>query len=285
MEEKIKKYLPFLIVLLFFDLALWGGIIFGSGEEFAEYFLPVGEGDSELIITSSGAKILIDGGSLGSPVLENLGKVLPPYDKYIDMVILTHPQEDHFGGLIDVFKSYKVGIFISNGLKSTVKSYQSLADAVEEKKIRFVVSGAGDKIKIGNCSMTVLSPEKFSVATGDLNESAIVLEVESEGVRSVFTSDMTPRSESETMNVIEGSVDILKVAHHGSPYSSSASFVAAIRPVVSIIEVGKNSYGHPSPDVIERLKEVGSVVFRTDESGLLKISKNENNQLEVAHLK
>ncbi len=285
MEEKIKKYAPILIVLFFFDLVLWSRIVLGSGGKFAEYFLPVGEGDSELIVTSSGAKVLIDGGPLGSPVLENLGKILPPYDKYIDVVLLTHPQEDHFGGLIDVLRDYRVGVFISNGSMSAVKSYDSLAGAIDEKKIRAVAVHAGDKIRMGDSAITVLSPEPDAPASSDPNESAIVLEVESQEMKSIFTSDMTAAAEMKVANFIAGPMNVLKVAHHGSRYSSSEKFLAAVLPMVSIIEVGKNSYGHPSPDIVERLKNVGSRVFRTDEEGLLKVFRNGDGQLEVMRLK
>ena len=236
------------------------------------YFLPVGQGDSELIILQTGAKVLIDGGPPGGAVLNSLDAVLGPRDRYIDVVILTHPQIDHYGGLIDVLGRYGVGVFLSNGMGSGVAAYGDVGKTLAENGVRTAALQAGGAIKTGDETFTVDWPNAAAVKAGDLNLAAMVVEYSGEGLRALYTSDIDAKTEAAVLPNVGGTVNVLKVAHHGSKYSSSPAFLSALQPQVAVIEVGQNSYGHPAPEILQRLKDAGALVFRTDEDGLIEVS-------------
>lgn len=239
------------------------------------YFLPVGQGDSELAILPSGVKILIDGGPADSLVLGNLDKILSPRDRYIDLVALSHAQLDHFGGLIEILKRYRVGAFLWNGIPGETKAAENLMQVIKERNVPLVVLAAGDRVKNGESEVNVLWP--YPAREGakiNLNESALVLALESKNERALFTGDIGEKTERRIITDMTDKtdrIDILKVGHHGSKFSSSANFLEATQPKVAVIEVGKNSYGHPTQDVLNRLAEIGARIFRTDKDGLIKL--------------
>lgn len=269
-EGNFKKAVFLLVLFFVLDiLVLWqinGGD--AANGKLSLYFLPVGQGDSELAMLPGGAKLLIDGGPPDSLVLKNLDEILSPRDRYIDLVVLTHPQQDHFGGLIEILKRYKVGAFIWNGEVGTNPAMNDLLAAVGENKIPLVSLAAGDRIIYGESDINVLSP----VVGGkvDINEDALVLALQSGGTKTLFASDVGAKTEASILNSYSEPIDILKVGHHGSKFSSTASFLSALKPKVAVIEVGKNSYGHPTPEVLNRLADIGAKVFRTDQDGLIK---------------
>ncbi len=269
-EDNFKKTAFFLTLFFILDvLVLWQ--IVGSGavnRKLSLYFLPVGQGDSELAVLPGGVKLLIDGGPPDSLVLKDLDKILSPRDRYIDLVVSTHPQQDHFGGLIEVLKRYKVGTFIWNGEIGTNPAMDDIMEVIKENSVPTVALAAGDKITYRGSNVDVLSP----VAGGrvDINEDALVLALQSGGVMTLFTSDVGTKTETSILNSYVGPIDILKVGHHGSKNSSSAKFLSVLKPKVAVIEVGKNSYGHPTPEVLSRLADIGAQIFRTDQDGLLK---------------
>jgi competence protein ComEC len=127
---------------------------------------------------------------------------------------------------------------------------------------------AGDKIIYGESETDVLSP--VSGVKVDINEDALVLALQSGDTKTLFTSDVGAKTETSILNSYAGPIDILKVGHHGSKFSSSANFLNILRPKVAVIEVGKNSYGHPTPEVLNRLADIGAQIFRTDQDGLIK---------------
>ncbi len=247
------------------------------------YFLPVGQGDSEMIVLQSGAKILLDGGPPGGAVLNSLDAILGPRDRYLDIVILTHPQLDHYGGLIDVLQRYDVGVFVSNGMTSDVPAYGDLAKALLDDGVRTVALQAGDTVRVGDGTLAVDWPSTAALQAGDLNLAAIVIEYSGGGMQALFTSDIDAKTEQAILPTLGGPANVLKVAHHGSKYSSSPELLAAVRPQVAVIEVGKNSYGHPASEALARLKDAGALVFRTDEDGLIKISAS-GGRLDISKL-
>ncbi|MGC9046564.1 MAG: ComEC/Rec2 family competence protein [Minisyncoccia bacterium] len=282
---KFKNRIIILIIALFIlDIVIYYHIFYiNYFNHLNIFFLNVGQGDSELIILPGYKKILIDGGP-DNTVLMELEKILPPLDRYIDVVILTHPQLDHFGGLIEVVNRYKIGAFIYNGQNRDMIAYKYLINLLEKNKIQKINIMAGDKIIYQNNLFNVLSPSKDFLFNSDLNYGAIVLLLNSDNIQTLFTSDINSDIESKIKNLI-GSIDILKVAHHGSKYSSSLEFLQTTHPKISVIEVGKNSYGHPSNKVIDNLQELGSKVFRTDFDGTIKITANNLNKLIINKIK
>ncbi len=263
------------LVLLGFNFFVWYAVITGVVAELNLYFLKVGQGDSELIVLPDGVKILIDGGPDKS-VLFSLANAMSPIDRYIDLLVMTHPQTDHFAGFADVIERYKVGAFIATGKEGDSETWKNFEELLKAKKIPIILAGAGDKIRYKDNLITVLAPDEKLMQSKELNDTSLVLELESEGIKSLFTGDIGFTTESYLLNgtpsqVDNLDVDVLKVGHHGSKYATGANFLTAATPIISIIEVGKNNYGHPTDTVLNRLKQFGSRVYRTDEDGTVRL--------------
>jgi len=262
-----------LLFLIVFDFFIWAEIIFGGPNKNTElYFLNVGQGDGELVVWPNNVKTLIDAGPTNKAAAE-FSYLFSPFNRYIDLVILTHPELDHFGGLIDIMKRYQIGAFIFNGETKDSNGFNDLEKIIQENKIKTIILFEGDKIKYLENYFDVLSPSK-NLSSGDTNENGLVLKLTSQNLKALFTADIGEKTEKDLIRKYGNylKADILKVAHHGSKFSSSENFLAMVSPKISIFEVGKNSYGHPNNGVIERLKNLGSKIFRTDENGTIKIS-------------
>lgn len=266
-----KKIFLFLAVLS----AVLGFLIFHSNksDDLNLYFLDVGQGDSSLALLPGGVKVLVDGGPINGMLERNLEKILAVNDKYIDLVIISHAQQDHFGGLIEFFKNYKIGAVIYSGIGGNSVAWKELGKVVAENKIKVISLIAGDKIEYNNSVFDILSPKKGE-REKDANNSALVLSFKSSGIKTLFLSDISIKKEEALAQKFDLNSDILKVGHHGSKFSSGTEFLKEVSPAVSIIEVGKNSYGHPTPQVLARLAAVDSQIYRTDLDGAVKIKVN-----------
>ncbi|OGG42947.1 hypothetical protein A3G50_00200 [Candidatus Jorgensenbacteria bacterium RIFCSPLOWO2_12_FULL_42_11] len=262
-----------LVVALFLslDIFVWRTIALTKpSDNLNIYFLSVGQGDSELVILPGGVKILIDAGP-DNKVIGELDSILRPTERYIDLVIVSHPQADHFNGFIDVLKHYQVGAFIHNGRAGAAQSWKELAQTVKENKIPAVALAAGDKINYLESKLDILSPNENFINSKELNDTVLVALLQSQSAKVLFTGDVGKKIEDYLINKLDFKVDVLKVAHHGSKYSSGREFLAAILPKISVIEVGKNSYGHPTEEVLNRLAAVGAAIYRTDRDGTIKM--------------
>ena len=230
-------------------------------------FLAVGQGDSTLIRLPHGVKALIDGGPPNGAALEGISETLSPFDRTIDLVVISHPQLDHFGGLIEVVKQYRVGGVLVNGRAGTSEAFRELDRAIKERSLPLITLRAGDVIRVGESRFKTLSPTEELAASDELNDTSLVLELESKGARFLFTGDIGKRAEQELVRGGIHDIHVLKVPHHGSRFSSTAPFLAATGPEAAVIEVGKNSYGHPTDAVLDRLSGAGARVYRTDKDG------------------
>ncbi len=269
---KVKNWTILLILfIVIFDGFIWSEILFNSPNKNTEiYFLDVGQGDSELVVLPGGVKVLIDGGP-NNKVINLLASILGPTDRYIDLVMLSHGQTDHFSGLIDVLKRYQVGAFIYNGRNGTAPSWSELTKIINDNKIPAVVLLGGDKISYADSQFYILMPDKNFIASADLNQTALVPLLKSQNSRILFTGDADSKIEDYMAQRYDLDIDVLKVAHHGSKFSSGENFVNATTPKIAVIEVGKNSYGHPTNEVLSRLASAGSQIFRTDLNGTIKL--------------
>ncbi len=270
----LKTILGLLIV---FDVLIWGQVLLPAEAKNLElYFLDVGQGDSSLVqlspLASSGqaAQILIDGGPVNEKAQAALEKIFSFDDRYIDLIVISHPQIDHFGGLIEILKNYKVGAVLTSDQISQSEAWQELEKTIQERGIGRVVLAAGDKIRYQDSQFDILSPQK-SGWEKDVNDMGLVMLLSGGGTKALFTSDIGVEKEKELADTYDLDADILKVGHHGSKFSSSPEFLKEVSPLISIIEVGKNSYGHPTNEVLDRLANIGSQIFRTDEAGLTEL--------------
>ncbi|TSC88854.1 MAG: metallo beta-lactamase family protein [Parcubacteria group bacterium Gr01-1014_3] len=274
-NSKAKKsnwVLYIVAALLLLDGIVWYQIIQASTitrDSARIYFLDVGQGDSQLIIFPGGPKLLIDAGNPDGKVLTALAKVLPPQDRYIDMLLMTHPQLDHFGGFIDVLKNYEVGAFIGNGRKGTAGAYQTLINELQNRGVPYIQLAEEDRIIHEDTALGILSPNSGDLLSSELNDTSLVTMLRDKNFKILFTADIGFNVENELMKRYDLSADILKVGHHGSRFSSGAEFLAAVKPKAAIIEVGKNTYGHPTPAALARLKSAGAQIFTTLEKGTM----------------
>lgn len=266
-----NTFILVVILLASLDVLVWREIIFAKSPDNPEiYFLNVGQGDSELVVLPAGVQVLIDAGK-GNRATRELASILPLFDRYLDLVILSHPEIDHFLGLIEVLKNYRVGTFISNGRQGTADSWSTLMEIINKEKIPQVSLAAGDKICYrGNC-FNILSPTKEFLNDKETNDSGLVMKLSGADFQVLFSGDIGEKVEDFLIKNYDLKTDILKVSHHGSKFSTSQEFLAASQPQLAFIGVGKNSYGHPTPEVLSRLANIGAAIYRTDIDGTIKL--------------
>ncbi|HBM45386.1 MAG: hypothetical protein UT05_C0011G0030 [Parcubacteria group bacterium GW2011_GWF2_38_76] len=234
-------------------------------------FLDVGQGDAIFIDTPNGNQILIDGGP-NKKVLQELSRVMPFYDRSIDLVALSHPHTDHVVGLLSVFSRYLVSGFLESGVSVKTPDYVSLKELVAENNVRDVLAIRGMKIDLGgDVTMDVLLPGEDSSKT-DPHEGMMVLRLVYGKNSFLLTGDLEKGIENMLV-YIEGEnlkSDVLKVGHHGTKNASYPSFLGNVKPKYAVISVGKkNMYGHPAPETIKRFEYFGIPVLRTDEEGTI----------------
>lgn len=236
-------------------------------------FCDVGQGDASLIIKGD-FQMLIDTGPKSGGVMECLSKHVPFWDRTLEVVVNTHPQEDHLGDLAAVLSHYEIGEVVLSDEKPAGKNTQSVYKMIESYKIKQVIARKGDRLRYGELYFDVLWPfEKSSTdilgAASDDNAGSLVLVMGYPGFSALFTGDIGTDQELalDSAGVLTA-VEVLKVAHHGSKYSSSVAFGEKVRPKWAVVSVGaKNSYGHPAPEILKRFDTLGSRVLRTDQLG------------------
>lgn len=216
-------------------------------------FCDVLQGDGA-IVTRGNWQMLIDVGADNGKMLGCLDKYVPFWDKKIEGVIISHWDKDHSGALATINKYYQVE-----------RLYESTAsgDKIEED-IKTIVLRAGDILKYGKIFFEVIYPRETTKLD---NENSLVLVMNYEEKKMIFTGDVDVGGEGSMMSWWKGNVEGIKISHHGSDTASSREWLERIKPGVAIISVGKNSYGHPSETVLGRLKSLGIKVYRTDVLG------------------
>lgn len=229
----------------------------------AFYFFDVGQGDSELLNLGD-VQILIDGGPPNGKAIKGLEKALAPHDRYIDLIFLTHPHLDHFGGLIDIMKRYRVGKFIAGGGKGT-------APALNDLPKTDLILGEGDTIRYKNYTVTILGPNTTERKNTDPNKTSLIMLLETPKVNILYMGDAHEDNEERLRKEYKLRADVLKIGHHGSRFSSKEKFLKEIKPKIAIIEVGKNSYGHPHPRVLDRLENMNALIYTTHTNGMIKM--------------
>lgn len=235
------------------------------------HYLDVGQGDAILIQYLGQYQILIDGGPSGGKLLNELGKIMSPTDKQIELVVLTHPDRDHLAGLIDVLDNYSVNLFLDNGQRADTDIYNELDEQLNDKKIKREMIIEGSRISIGKY-LEIIAYNPDEIISGDeRNDQSVVLRMDFGENSFLFTGDAEFGTENDMISDEEKiDVDWLKVGHHGSKSSTSEEFLAHTTPEYAIISAGKaNRYGHPNEKVIELLERKDIKILRTDEQGTI----------------
>lgn len=263
-EAKILKE-PLFWLSLFLILICW--VLFSLPDgKLHLIFCDVGQGDAILIVHRQ-TQVLIDGGP-DQKVLQCLDQNMPFYDRKIEMIVLTHPEQDHETGLIDVLERYNVRYFVSNGLRKSSATFWELEKVKEEKKVLSASVKTGDRIRIGPLDFSVLWPSKESFSEKKPNEASVVLQLSFGHFDALLPGDISEKVEKK---LDLKNVEVLKVAHHGSRFSTSTSFLEMIKPELAVISVGQNRFGHPTSEVLERLNQAQTRIVRTDKMGMIEI--------------
>jgi len=270
-----------LIFLLIISNALVFSSVYNLSPSVSIDFLDVGQGDGNLI-RANDTRILIDVGP-GRNILSALDSAMPRGDKYIDLIIISHPHLDHYGGLEYILKNYEVGAIAWNGSNS-VNRLNAFFEIARERNIPVINLFAGSVVRQDKLNMRVVYPP-YGAAESLLaeNDGSLVIFADVFGLSSFFTGDIGVRTESIISAIDFPDIDILKIPHHGSRTSSSRALLSATNPLVAVLSVGRNSYGLPDEDVLARYVEFNIPVFRTDKSGSVRITEK-NNKLRVQSL-
>lgn len=256
----------------------------------------VGQGDGFLIFQKT-TQILVDGGP-GNKMVSCLDRYLPVWDRTIELVINTHPQLDHYEGLIGVFQKYDVQKLTANSLKADAQQYRVLKDLVGSRGVTVINPKDSIRIVSNLMSIDIIHPSPQFLAENldnygdrkipvlneygsslDPNEFSIVFNFHYGKFDALFTGDIN----ENVIKLLEGKgilndIEYLKVPHHGSKNGLTEGLLNATTPEIAVISVGKNnSYGNPGKEVLNMLKEKQITTYRTDEKGDIEVETDGEN--------
>ncbi|OGM27965.1 hypothetical protein A2962_03530 [Candidatus Woesebacteria bacterium RIFCSPLOWO2_01_FULL_39_61] len=279
--------------MLLISVTVWLAVLFYPEAKLKIIACDVGQGDA-FLITYKVTQILIDSGP-GRKVLECLDRNIPFWDREIEMVMLSHPQKDHYGGFLDVIARYDVQVFVTSGLDSSSQEFQLLKSQVTGGGIKVVDAVEGMTMRVGLIYLDILHPSKEFLAQEstlvddkddkvlgvytskkDPNEFSIVAKLRYKNFDALFTGDASP----ELSNIIaqrlsvngKQTLEYIKIPHHGSRNGLTEELLKVARPRVAVISVGRNNnYGHPHEEILKILEDKDIKVLRTDLLGDIQI--------------
>ena len=279
--EKFVKQAPivFLGALAIGVAVIWYAVFYAAARQYLRVtFFDAGQGDAIFMEIPGGGQILVDGGP-DDGILAKLGSVLAFWDRSLDLLVLTHPHADHLAGLLAVLKRYDVAMVMASGVGHSTPEYAEWEKLLERYRIPRAVARKGMRIDAGNgVALDILSPAEDAAARAAHPHHANIVSRLTHGETTVlFTGDAERSLEYrllfESPALLDA--DILKVGHHGSKTSSTEDFLKAVSPDVAVVSAGrKNRYGHPHPEVVERLKRFGIRVRRTDQEGDIRMESD-----------
>src|SRR6185503_98965 len=241
--------------------------------------LDVGQGDGILVEGGRGGRMVVDGGPDPSRLLVALGDRLPPWDRRIDVLVLTHPHEDHVAGLARLLERYRVGRVYEPGMLGPGPGYRAWNEALALGGTLHRRLSTGDRLMLDDIRLRVLWPDPGRVPAEPpdggtaINNVSIVLLGEVGAQRFLLAGDVEESVDPELLARGLPTVDLLKVAHHGSRTATTQPFLDAVRPKVAVVSSGVgNSYGHPAPSTIERLAASAGRTYRTDTDGTVEVA-------------
>jgi competence protein ComEC len=264
---------------------LWGRIADARGPaRLTLTMIDVGQGDALLVRGPSGQTMLVDGGGEidGRPTGYDVGarRLVPALRRRgvrrVDLVMLSHPHEDHVGGLVAVLQNFSVGLVLDTGVPHPGPSYVQLLRLIEARRVPYRLARRGMQVDLGDgLALKILHPREplFQGTSSDANLNSIVARLTFGRVAVLLTGDAEGAAETQLLDLGDDMRSlILKVAHHGSRTGTTPALLEAVRPAVALISVGAmNPFGHPDAEVIERLEDAGAAVYRTDLHGAVTV--------------
>lgn len=256
------------------------------------FFIDVGQGDSTLIVTPSGKRIIIDGGEGNSEKYDYGKNVLFPYllDRKIneiDYLIISHADSDHIGGLIYILENMKVKKILIGVQPEISDQLQDFVSIANKKKVKIITLKKGDEIEIDkNIKIDVLWPDNNNLIYENiLNNNSLVFKLIYNNFSMLFTGDIEKIAEEKITKIYSDKIlnsNIIKLPHHGSKTSSISNFIDEVNPQIALIGVGKNNkFGHPSNEVINRLEKRNIKIYRTDQMGEISITVNSKGKVSI----
>ena len=257
-RERLHLFgLPLIVAVL---CAVGGGLWYESNKAESPRslhvaFLNIGQGDSIYIESPTGTQVLVDGGP-DSSLLRELTSVMDPFDRTLDAIIVTNPDQDHFAGFIPLLGRYSVGEELEPGTVKTTLTYKALVSALTENKVPRILAKRGMILDLGGGAvLQVLYPDR-DVSHLAPNDGSVVMKLIYGKTSVMLMGDATAKVEEHLISLGTTTLpaDILKLGHHGSKTSSSESWLEVVHPSEAIVSAGcKNKYGHPSKEVTDRL--------------------------------
>lgn len=269
-------------IFILLNIFIWAAVIRADHRgQLTVAFLDVGQGDAIYIEAPNGNQLLIDGGPSSNSLLRALGRVMPFYDHSIDVVLATHPDQDHVGGLPGVLGRMSVRGVATTENTSNTGAYGAFEGMIAQKNVHRILARAGEKIILDNgVILEILFPTQ-NVSGWETNRSSIVARLSYGDESFLFTGD-SPQAIEKYLITKDGAAlhtNVLKLGHHGSKTSSAREFLSAVDPDYAIISAGLNNrYGHPNREVLDLLTEYsipslstiyhGTIIFKTDGTNL-----------------
>jgi competence protein ComEC len=273
---RINRFRVAVVALAVVSILFWNAALSSAGKGLTITVLDVGQGDSILIESPSGKRMLVDGGerAMGE-------KVVVPFLRKkgisrLDVVVLTHPHEDHVGGLPAVLSKIEVKTVLDPGCVYESESYRRFLDLIERNKIKYHLARAGQEINLGKAVKGFILHPSLPFLEENVNNWSIVFRLQYGKFSMLFTGDNEMEGEERIMEIFLPSrlaSTILKVGHHGSATSTSSPFLEAVDPEAAVISCGKrNKFRHPHKVTLDKLKRVR--LYRTDQNGAVTITSD-----------
>ena len=289
---KLKKKFFIIIILIILIFSKFYPYFIKSNLQI--FFIDVGQGDSSLIITPQNKKILIDGGGSTYSNFDVGNQTLLPYllnrrIKKLDIIIISHFDQDHVGGILAILEKIKVKEIIISKQFEITENYESLLRIVKDKNIKLKIAKKNDKLDIEkDIYIDILWPEEEPITENIINNNALVAKLNYNNFSILFTGDIEKIAEEKILQKIDRNhlkSTILKVAHHGSKSSSIEEFIKEVKPQIGLIGVGKNNlFGHPNEKVIERLEAYGTKIYRTDKNGEISLVISKKGKIKIKEM-
>lgn len=272
-----KNLLSYLLLgIITFSYSLWTDYKVENSEKGTGYLkfsvLDIGQGDALYIESPTGKQVLVDGGP-NKNLMKQITKVISPYDRRIDVLVVTNPDRDHYEGFIPLLDKYSVDLLLEPGTTNKYPAYKVFRDKIEKLGVKRMLARKGQIIELGGGAyLEVLFPDR-DVSEMSPNDGSIVMKLVYGETSVMLQGDSTSRMEQYLRGSVSSTTlksNILKAGHHGSRTSSSIGYVKAISPDLVVVSSGRNNdYGHPHKEVITTMKELDIPMYDTCNNGQL----------------
>lgn len=248
-----------------------------SGELYA-HFLDVGQGDAILVRLPGGKNMLIDAGPNSSSD-KVVGYLKKEGIKKIDVLVGTHPHEDHIGGMAEVIKNFDIGSIYMPKVTHTSKTYKRMLEAIKGKNLKINSAIEGMDIPLEGVEAKILAPSK-DMSSDNLNDYSVVIRLVYKDTVFIFQGDAEAKTEERILDgAYDIHADVIKIGHHGSRTSSTKEYIDKVNPKYAVLMLAEgNDYGHPHRQTMELLKGKGITIYRTDQCGTI-VAKSDGNEI------